>query len=282
MPFFTIFLVAGQPQFGLWCVKKVPVLVENVPYIGQIDIPAMERVDNFTIRGVIVRSHMYSDIFYIFDLFGTFAFAVSGAFKAVKYELDVLGLLVLSTLTGIGGGIIRDIVIGHLPPDVLRNEMYIIVCAVGGILVFFLAPRIAKHWNLVLIADAIGLGVFAGIGGMKGVDSGMGGIGIVILGVLTATGGGVIRDILVSEIPNIIKTDFYATAAILGCTVMAILNIFKIDRVIMLLACIAVTIVSRIIAMRFKLALPRVKSLPESPTKMTERYYKEKKKEKDH
>jgi uncharacterized membrane protein YeiH len=155
--------------------------------------------------------------------------------------------------------------------------MYIIVCVAGGILVFFLTPRIAKHWNLVLIADAIGLGVFAGVGGMKAIDSGMGGIGIVLLGTLTATGGGMVRDVLVREIPHIIKTDFYATAAIIGCTVMVVLKLFGVPRIIMLVTCIVITIVLRIIAMKVNLALPKVRSLPESPSKMTAHYRASKK-----
>jgi uncharacterized membrane protein YeiH len=222
-----------------------------------------------------------SIIIYVLDIFGTFAFAVSGGFKAVKYELDLLGLLTLSVLTGIGGGIIRDIVIGDLPPVALTNEMYIIVCLAGGLLVFFLAPRIAKYWNFVLIADAIGLGVFAGLGGMKAIDTGMGTIGIVLLGTLTATGGGMIRDVLVTEIPNIIKTDFYASAAIIGCAVMAVLDKFRANRIIMLVTCILITIFLRIIAMKTRLNLPKVKSLPESPSKIAEHFKEEKKKHKD-
>jgi uncharacterized membrane protein YeiH len=218
---------------------------------------------------------------FFFDLFGTFAFAVSGAFKAVKYELDILGIIVLSILTGIGGGMVRDVIIGSFPPEALKNEMYIIVCISGGILVFVLAPRIARYWNLVLIADAIGLGVFAGIGGMKAIDSGLGFIGVVILGVLTATGGGVIRDILVSEIPHIIKTDFYATAAILGCTVMAVLGLFHTERIIILFSGMIITVLSRILAMKFKLTLPKVKSLPESPSRLAAHYREEKRKNKE-
>lgn len=217
-------------------------------------------------------------ILYSLDIFGTFAFAVSGAFKAVKYELDLLGLLMLAVLTGIGGGVMRDVVIGRFPPLALEDEIYIIACLAGGILVFLLAPRIARHWNLVLVADAIGLGVFAGIGGIKAVDSGMGVIGIVLLGALTATGGGMVRDMLVIEIPHIIKTDFYASAAIIGCTVMAVLNKLGVGRMEMLVTCIVVTILLRLVAMKFKLTLPKVKSLPESPSTMARHYRDQKKK----
>jgi uncharacterized membrane protein YeiH len=210
------------------------------------------------------------------DLFGTFAFAISGAFKGIKYELDFLGVLVLSTMTGIGGGVMRDMLCGDFPPVILKNEIYVLVCVAGGIMVFFSAPQIAKRWDIVLFADAIGLGVFAGIGGLKGVDHNFGLIGIILLGTLTATGGGVIRDMLVSEIPIVIRTDFYATAVIIGCMVLAVLNFLSAPRYVVLLSCIAVTIVCRLLAIKFKMSLPRVKSLPESPSKLT-RTYRERK-----
>ncbi len=214
--------------------------------------------------------------FHALDLFGTFAFAVSGAFKAVKYELDLLGILVLATMTGIGGGVVRDVLCGDLPPASLRNEVYFYVCIAGGLAVFFSAHRIARRWDLVLFADAIGLGVFAGIGGIKGVDQGFGVAGIILLGTLTATGGGVIRDMLVSEIPAVIRTDFYATAVIIGCAAMAALAALGAPRGAALGTCVAATILSRLLAMKFRFSLPRARSLPESPSKMTRRRRKEK------
>lgn len=214
------------------------------------------------------------NILFAFDLFGTFAFAVSGAFKAVKYELDLLGLLVLATMTGIGGGVVRDVLCGDLPPVSLRNEIYFLVCIAGGLAVFFSAPKIARRWDLVMLADAIGLGVFAGIGGIKGAEQGFGFIGIILLGTITATGGGVVRDMLVGEIPMVLRSDFYATAVIIGCALLAALKWLGAGRPVMLLACIILTIVSRLLAMRYDISLPRVKSLPESPTAMTRRYRK--------
>lgn len=213
----------------------------------------------------------------ILDLFGTFAFAISGGFKAVKYELDLLGLLVLSTITGIGGGIVRDVISGQFPPAALQNEIYFIICIAGGLLVYFTGPKIARRWDLILVADAIGLGVFAGIGAIKGVNLGYGMVGIVLLGVLTATGGGVIRDLLVNEIPIVIRTDFYATAVIIGCAVLGVLHRMDAGRTVMLVSCILVTIASRMVAMRLDLSLPRVRSLPESPSRITRSFLDRKK-----
>jgi uncharacterized membrane protein YeiH len=107
---------------------------------------------------------------------------------------------------------------------------------------------------------------------MKAVESGMGPIGILLLGAATATGGGVIRDILVREIPYVIRKDFYATASLLGGLVPVILIRFEADRTVIIFACMLLTILSRLAAMRFKFELPHVHSLPDSPTVMTEKF----------
>ena len=111
---------------------------------------------------------------------------------------------------------IRDMLLGATPVAALESELYLAVCIAGGLVVFFGSGRIATQWNRVVIMDAIGLGVFAGIGAAKGLDYGLGFIGVMIMAALTATGGGVVRDMLVREVPAVIKHDFYATAALLG------------------------------------------------------------------
>lgn len=155
-------------------------------------------------------------LLYALDLCGTLVFAMSGAFKAVRYQLDMLGIVVLAISTGVGGGLIRDMLLGATPPAVFQDEWYFFLCIAGGLAVFFGAPHLAKRWNRVMIADAIGLGVFAGIGAVKAIQYGLGPIGVMMMAALTATGGGVVRDILVGEIPAVIQKDFYATAALIG------------------------------------------------------------------
>ncbi|NNE71248.1 MAG: trimeric intracellular cation channel family protein [Rhodothermales bacterium] len=153
---------------------------------------------------------------YLLDLIGTLVFAVSGALQANRHQLDFLGFMVLAVSTGVGGGVIRDMMLGATPPAVFQDELYLIVCVVGGVLVFRAAPPIARRWNRVMVADAIGLGVFAAIGAAKGHAFGLGPIGVMFMAALTATGGGVVRDLLVREVPAIIKGGFYATAALIG------------------------------------------------------------------
>ncbi len=153
---------------------------------------------------------------YVLDIIGTFVFAMSGGLKAAKYKLDLLGFVVLAISTGVGGGLIRDVVLGDTPPAVFQDELYLVVCIAGGLISFFAARHIAPRWREMLIADGIGLGVFAAIGAAKASAFGLGPIGIVCMAGLTATGGGVIRDVLIREIPAVIGRDFYATAALAG------------------------------------------------------------------
>jgi len=215
---------------------------------------------------------------YLLDILGTLVFAVSGAFRAVKYELDLLGVLVLAVATGVGGGILRDLLIGFVPPSAFRDETYLLVCFLGGLLVFLAAPKIARRWDLVMAADALGLGVFSAIGAAKAAEFHLGPVGIVMMAVLTATGGGVVRDILVREIPAVIRVDFYATAALCGGLSFLAAGLAGMNEFFQLLISIIVATGLRLIAMIYRINLPRVRSLPESPTELTHRHKAEKKK----
>jgi uncharacterized membrane protein YeiH len=198
---------------------------------------------------------------YALDVFGTFVFALSGAFRAIKYELDLLGVLVLAVATGVGGGMIRDLLLGTTPPMVFRNESYLAICVAGGLLVFLAAGRLAPIWDWVMAADAVGLGVFAAIGAQKGAAGGLGGFGIMMMAAMTATGGGVVRDILVMEIPAVLRTDFYASAAIIGGACFVAARAVGASEQTQLFTCLAVTLVLRLLAMRFGISLPRIRGL---------------------
>lgn len=203
------------------------------------------------------------------DLFGTLAFALSGAFRAVKHELDLLGLIVLATATGVGGGIIRDILLGATPPTALREEMYILICIAGALLAILGKRYFAMHWDWVMIADAIGLGVFAAIGAAKAEAMHSGPITVIMMAALTATGGGVIRDMLVMEIPAILKSDFYATAALIGGGVFVASGHYHLGLEVRLAITIIITCTLRLLAMKQGMQLPKLKSLPESPSLLT-------------
>jgi uncharacterized membrane protein YeiH len=206
---------------------------------------------------------------YCLDIIGTFVFAVSGAFRAARHELDLLGVLVLAISTGVGGGIVRDLMIGCTPPDAFQDETYLIVCVLGGLVVFVAANRIAPRWDCVMAADAVGLAVFAAIGSAKARLYGLGDIGIIMMAAITATGGGVIRDMLVREIPAVLRADFYATAALLGGACFVAAGRLGFGQNTQLICVIAITFCLRVLAMKYGISLPKLHSLPASPSQLT-------------
>lgn len=205
---------------------------------------------------------------YYLDLAGTLVFAISGGFRAVKHELDLLGVLVLAAATGIGGGLIRDVLLGATPAASLQDETYLVVCIIGGVLVFVAAPRLARQWQNLMVADAIGLGLFAAMGAAKGAAFGLGPIGVMLMAALTATGGGVVRDLLVLEIPSVISKGFYATAALAGGLCFIVLGWVGVPATVQLLATMGVTTGLRGYAILTNLRLPRAQRLPASPGEM--------------
>ncbi len=205
-------------------------------------------------------------MFYILDLFGTFIFGLSGAFRAVKYELDMLGVLILSIVTGVGGGMVRDCLLGATPVATLRDERYLIVTIASGLIVFFWAKNLATQWRKIIVSDALGLGVFTAIGVSKGLDHGLGPVGAVTMGVISATGGGIIRDIIVKEMPGVVNRDFYATASIIGGFAMVWIRSLGLEPIIQIAVAVVVTTGLRLLAMRFGISLPKVKRLDQSPS----------------
>ena len=216
---------------------------------------------------LILSVHM---LLYSLDIIGTLVFSISGAFRAVKYELDILGVLVLSIATGVGGGCIRDIILGSNPPAAFQDETYLLTCIGGGLLVFIASRKIARHWDCVMFADAIGLAVFAAIGAAKASSHELGVVGVIMMAAVTATGGGVIRDLLVVEIPAVLRADFYATAAIAGGASFVVSGYFGLSEGMQLACCVIVTCTLRFLAMRYGISLPKIKSLPLSPSQLTQ------------
>jgi uncharacterized membrane protein YeiH len=157
-----------------------------------------------------------------FDLAGTFVFALSGAMTAVKHRLDLFGILVLSFAAATFGGIGRDLLIGAVPPAALADWRYIVVPVLAGITIFFTYSATARLQTAVLILDGAGLALFAVSGALKALSWGLTPIAAIMLGVLTGVGGGIARDILVAEIPTVLRAELYAVAALAGASVVVI------------------------------------------------------------
>ncbi|MDR3606966.1 MAG: trimeric intracellular cation channel family protein [Oligoflexia bacterium] len=158
----------------------------------------------------------------ILDLLGTFVFALSGAMTGVQKRLDLFGVLVLSFAAGNAGGITRDVLIGTIPPSAINDWKYVAVSVLAGLLVFFWYPLIDRLRSPVLIFDGAGLALFAVNGTQKALNHGLEPVPAALLGMLTGIGGGMLRDILVTEIPVVLRADLYAVAALAGAIVVVL------------------------------------------------------------
>lgn len=197
---------------------------------------------------------------YVLDLFGTVAFAITGAFKAIEKKFDIVGILVLATITGVAGGTIRDIILGRIPNSV-ADPSYIVATIASGIVIFFLYSRLKKHWNLFLKFDAIGLGVFTIIGATFAYNVfGLNFLAILLAGILTAAGGGILRDIFVNQVPIVFVKEFYLSASFIGIVVFSIILYFTEDIYYATIVGIILTTSLRLIAIKYNWNLPKVKN----------------------
>jgi uncharacterized membrane protein YeiH len=197
---------------------------------------------------------------YVLDLFGTVAFAITGAFKAIEKKLDIVGILVLATITGVAGGTIRDVILGRIPNSIV-DPNYVIVTIASGLVIFFLYSRLKKHWNLFLKFDAIGLGVFTIIGATFAYNVfGLNFLAILLAGILTATGGGILRDMFVNQVPIVFIKEFYLSASFIGVVIFSIILYFTNELYYATIVGIALTSSLRLIAMKYNWNLPKVKN----------------------
>lgn len=156
------------------------------------------------------------------DLTGTFVFALNGAMTAVRTrKLDIVGVVALAMITGLGGGIIRDVLIGALPPATFRDWRYLVVAAGGGLVAFALSRPLNRFAVTITMLDAAGLGLFAVTGTSKALSFGLGAGQAVILGAITGVGGGTLRDVLIREVPTVLYSGLYAIPALIAAAITA-------------------------------------------------------------
>jgi len=163
------------------------------------------------------------------DIAGIFVFAISGALLAVRKNFDVFGIVVLAVATGTGGGLARDLIIGAVPPAAFTDLGYLLTPLVAAVLVFFLHPQVERINSAVGVFDAAGLGLFCVVGTTKAYDYGFSLPFAAVLGVVTAAGGGVLRDVLANEVPSLLRWDreIYAVPAVVGAAMCAVLIQFE-------------------------------------------------------
>lgn len=200
---------------------------------------------------------MPTDFLFIIDILGTFSFAVSGAFLAMQKRLDPFGILVLSFVTAIGGGTLRDIMIGNLPVTWLKDETAAIVIFFSAIATLLFGKYLRRLTTTLSLFDALGLGLFTIIGIELAIENGFS-MGICIaLGTITACFGGVIRDVLLNDVPLLFRKEIYAMAAIIGGLVYFLLKKIDLDDNISKTLSILVIFAIRVVAVRYKLSLPQ-------------------------
>ena len=199
-------------------------------------------------------------MFQILDIIGTMAFAMSGALTAMNKKMDPFGVFIIAFVTAVGGGTLRDILIGRTPVGWMLDLKYVYVIGLAFVLAIIFRKKFDRLRTSLFLFDTIGLGVFTLIGLEKGINTGLHPIICIALGTMTACFGGVIRDILCTEIPVIFRKEIYATICILGGIVFFLLRKLNLDNDVLYLTTSLVIISVRLIVVKFKLSLPTLEN----------------------
>lgn len=192
----------------------------------------------------------------VFDLSGTFVFALSGAMAAVKHRLDLFGVLVLSFTVGNVGGITRDVVIGAVPPAAILDWRYVAVSVLAGLVTFYWFRALTNLSGAVLVFDAAGLALFAVAGANKALAFHAGPLGATLLGMLTGIGGGMARDVLLREIPVVLRTELYAVAALVGAGVVVLAEMLHLPQAVGAIVGALLCFGLRVLSIRYGWQLP--------------------------
>jgi len=198
-------------------------------------------------------------MFYLtIDILGTVAFAISGVLVAMEKRLDLFGVLIIAFVTAIGGGTLRDILIGNTPVIWMQETVYLLTVLGAVVFAIIFVNQLKYLRKTLFLFDTIGIGLFTMVGIEKGISAGLMPAMCIILGTITASFGGVIRDILCNEIPVIFRKEIYATACIVGGASYFLLRLFPIEPAYAYTTAIMIIIVIRILAVKFKIALPNI------------------------
>ncbi len=200
---------------------------------------------------------MDTSLLYVFDLFGTAIFAISGVLLAGRLRMDPFGVIVLGSVTAIGGGTIRDLCLGATPVFWITNTTYLWVILITCLLTMLIVRRPKKiPWWILPVCDAIGLAVFVGIGVEKSLTYQNSAMVAIIMGVLTGCGGGIIRDVLAREVPMVLRSEVYATACIIGGLFHTLAIAIGCSNSTAFLSGVISTLIIRLGAIRWHLSLP--------------------------
>jgi len=193
------------------------------------------------------------------DFTGTVAFAASGAIAGARKHLDLYGICFLAIVTAVGGGTVRDALLGRLPPFSFTNITYFILSVLTAIAIFIFYKHISATYSLLVWMDALGLGVFNVIGITVALESGVGYFGSICFGVITGTGGGMLRDVLIGEIPFVLKQEVYATACIVAGMLFCLLHFTGINMQLNMVVSSMLLFAVRMVTFKLDINIPRIK-----------------------
>lgn len=198
-------------------------------------------------------------IIFILESVGTLVFAISGALTAAEKKFDLMGISIIAFVTALGGGTLRDILIGATPVAWLHEPTMLIVVSIGILLAFLFSKKLNNLRKTFFLFDSIGLGLFAIAGMQKAIDFDIPPVYAVLCGMITATFGGMLRDILCNDIPIIFRKEIYATAALLGASLYLLLGYTNVPGEINYILSILTVIAIRIIAVKYNIGLWKIK-----------------------
>jgi uncharacterized membrane protein YeiH len=193
---------------------------------------------------------------HIIEILGTFSFAVSGAFFAMEKKLDPFGVIILSFVTAIGGGTLRDLMIGNLPVGWLQNETATITIFIAAIGSMFFEARLRQFTTTLFLFDALGLGLFTIVGIEMAIELHFSTGVCIAIGTITASFGGVIRDVLLNNVPLVFRKEIYAMASIIGGLIYFLFRKIELDEDVAKVVCILLIFAIRLIAVKYRLGLP--------------------------
>ena len=193
----------------------------------------------------------------VLDLVGVFTFALSGGLVAVKKRLDLFGVLVLAGAAALGGGVLRDLLIGSVPPVGISDWRLVTSAVVAGLVTFVYHPGVERISRFVRVLDAAGLAVFAIGGSLKALGAGMDPLTSVLVGGITAVGGGMLRDLLAGQVPEVLRREMYALPALFGSALIVTAHHFDLVTPFVIWACVAFVFVVRMVAVVLDVHAPR-------------------------
>src|ERR1700724_2330831 len=203
-----------------------------------------------------MHSAFLQNLMDVLDWVGTFAFALSGGLLGVQKRFDLFGVLFLSFVVSVVGGMMRDVLIGAIPPVAIADIHYFAIAMIGGLITFSWYPKVASLQRQILLLDAVGLALFAVIGAQKAIDHGINPLMAAILGMLTGIGGGMTRDVLAGNIPFVLRGDLYAVAALAGGAIVSIGTVMGVQPTYPMLMGAAVCIFLRLMAIYYRWRAP--------------------------